>query len=113
MFIPAFTTNAMTSDFLLLIFPWLSDDIPRYHTYGVNISHVVRFAKCCTSVLNFHSKNLQITSKTYWHRVTYFTSFEKHLESSSGHALSFYLNVKYRFKNMLLKESFTRSSTVI
>ena len=32
------------------------------------------------------------------------TSFEKHLESSSDHTLSFYLNlVKYRFKNMFLK----------
>ena len=30
---------------------------------------------------------------------------QKHLESSSGHTLTFYLNlVKYRFKNMFLKE---------
>ena len=27
------------------------------------ISQLVRFARCCTSVLDFHSKNLQITSK--------------------------------------------------
>ena len=46
--------------------------------------------------------------------VTYFTSFEKHLESSSGHTLSFYPNlVKYRFKNLFLKESLTCSSTMI
>ena len=35
-------------------------------------------------------------------------------ESSSGHTLTCCLNlVKYRFKNMLRKESLTRSSTVI
>ena len=61
--IPA--TNAMTSDFLLLISPWLSGDVPRLPLYGrsIYISQLVRFARCCTSVLDFHSKNLQITSK--------------------------------------------------
>ena len=29
----------------------------------IYISQLVRFARCCTSVLDFHSKNLQITSK--------------------------------------------------
>ena len=32
-------------------------------SYGIYISQLVRFARCCTSVLDFHSKNLQITSK--------------------------------------------------
>ena len=57
-FTPAFTTNAMTLDF-----PWLSGDIPRLPSYGIYISQFVRFARCCTSVFDFHSKNLQITSK--------------------------------------------------
>ena len=43
-----------------------------------------------------HSKNLQITSKLLT-QGTDITSFENHLESSSGHTLTFYLNlVKYR-----------------
>ena len=47
----------MTSDFLLLIsHGWVP-------SYGIYISQLVRFARCCTSVLDFHSKNLQITSK--------------------------------------------------
>ena len=55
MFIPAFTTNAMTSDFLYIVnFSWLSGDVPRLPSYGVNISQLVRFARCCTSVLDFH-----------------------------------------------------------
>ena len=43
--------------------PWLSGDVPRLPSYGIYISQLVRFARCCTSVFDFHSKNLQITSK--------------------------------------------------
>ena len=49
--------------FPLVNFPWLSCDVPRLPSYGIYISHLVRFAICCTSVFDFHSKNLQITSK--------------------------------------------------
>ena len=42
---------------------WLSGDVPRLPSYGIYISQLARFARCCTSVLDFHSKNLQITSK--------------------------------------------------
>ena len=44
-------------------FPWLSGDVPRLPSYSIYISQLVRFARCCTSVLDFHSKNPQITSK--------------------------------------------------
>ena len=44
-------------------FPWLSGDVPRLPSYGIYISQLVRFARCCTSVLDFQSNNLQITSK--------------------------------------------------
>ena len=53
----------MTSDFLSSIFPWLSGDVPRLLSYGVYISQLVRFARCCTSVSDFNSKNLQLTFK--------------------------------------------------
>ena len=48
--------------FPIVNFPWLSGDVPRLQSYGVYISQLVRFARCCTSVLNFHSYNLQTTS---------------------------------------------------
>ena len=44
-------------------FPWLTGDVPRLPSYGIYISWLVTFARCCTSVLDFHSKNLQITSE--------------------------------------------------
>ena len=49
--------------FLIVNCPWMSGDVPRLPSYGVYISQLVRFARCCTSVSDFHSKNLQITSK--------------------------------------------------
>ena len=53
--------------------------------------------------------NIINSLRTYWHRVTNITSFEKYLESSSGHTLTFYPNlVKYRFNNMFLKEYLAR-----
>ena len=48
--------------FPIVYFPWLSGDVTRLPSYGIYISQLVRFARC-TSVLDFHSKNLQITSK--------------------------------------------------
>ena len=48
-------------------FPWLSGDVPRLPSYGVYISQLVKFAMCCTSILYFHSINLQITSKLLTH----------------------------------------------
>ena len=49
--------------FPIVNFLWLSGDVPRLPSYGVYISQLVSFARCCTRVSNFHSKNLQITSK--------------------------------------------------
>ena len=49
--------------FPIVNFPWLSGDVPRLPSYGIYISQLVRFARCCTSLSDFHSKNLQITSK--------------------------------------------------
>ena len=49
--------------FPIVNFPWLCGDVPGLPTYGIYILQLVRFARCCTSILDFHSKNLQITSK--------------------------------------------------
>ena len=49
--------------FPIVNFPWLSGNVPRLPSYGIYISHLVRFARCCTSVFDFHPKNLQITSQ--------------------------------------------------
>ena len=102
--VPAFTTNAITLDFLSSISPdWVVmflDSHRMVFTFfslldllGVALVFRISILKIFQLLLN------------YWHRVTYIISFEKDLQSSSCHTLSFYLNlVKYRFKNMLRKE---------
>ena len=92
--------------FPIVSFSWLSGDVPRLPSYAIYISQFVRFARRCTSVLDFHSKNLQITSKRPSHRVTDIINFEKHLESSWGHTLTFFPNLaQYGSKNMFPKEN--------
>ena len=57
--------NICENDFRFPIvnFPWLHGDVHRLPSFGVNISQLVRFARCCTSVLYFNSKHFHITSK--------------------------------------------------
>ena len=52
--------------FPFVSFPWLNGDVPRLPSYGVYISQLDRFARCCTSVLDIHSKNLKLL-QNYWH----------------------------------------------
>ena len=100
--------------FPIVNFPWLGGDVPRLPSYGIYISQLVRFARCCTSVFDFHSKNLQITSKLLTQGYRYHKlrkTFGKFLRSYSELLSKFF--VQYRSKNMYLKESPIRSSTVI
>ena len=99
--------------FPIVNFPWLSGDVPTLPSYGIHISQLVRFARCCTSVLISILKIFK-SLQNFWHRVTDITSFEKRLGSSLGHTLNFCPNlVKDRFRIMYHKESLTLSSTVI
>ena len=88
-FILAFTTNAMTSDFLSSIFPgwvaWVVISLNYHRTVFAfrswsDWAGVVRAFRI--SIVKIF-KSLQY----YLHRVTDITSFEKHLESSLGHNL--------------------------
>ena len=61
---------ALTSDFLSSISPGLSGDNHRLPWYGNCISQLVRFSRCCTSVLDFHLK------KSLNHFQTTYTGFQ-------------------------------------
>ena len=39
--------------FPIVNFPWFSGDVPRFPSYVVYISQLVRFARCCTSVYDY------------------------------------------------------------
>ena len=91
-------------------FPWLSGDVPRLPSYGIHISQLVRFARCCTSVFFISIIKIFKSLQNYWHRVTDITSFGQHLESSFVHTLNFYPNlVQYRFKNIHVSKGITHS----
>ena len=83
---------------LIVHFPWLSGNVPRLPSHGVYISHLVRFARCCTSVSDFYSKNLPITSKLLtqgyiYHKLRkrfakFFMSYSKLLSKFGGNIVS-------------------------
>ena len=100
--------------FPIVNFSCLSGDVLRLRSYGICISQLVRFARYCSSVLDFHSKNIQITSKLLTQDYIDITSFEKHLESSLDHTPNFCRNlVIFCSKNVCQKEYLTRSALVI
>ena len=106
-FIPAFTTNAMTSDFLSLISHcWVVTFQDSHRTVFTfrNWLDLLGF------VLAFWISILKISKllQNCWHRVINSKSFEKHLESSLDHTLNFCRNlVIFRSKNICQKESLT------
>ena len=50
-------------NFGIVNYPHLDGDVPRATSYGVYISQLIRFARACTSVEDFHIRNLTITEK--------------------------------------------------
>ena len=44
-------------------FPFLDGDVPKRTSYGIYISQLVRFARACTRVEDFNSRNLSLTTK--------------------------------------------------
>ena len=50
-------------DFATVDYPHLDGDVPRATSYGVYISQLIRFARACSSVEDFHIRNRTITEK--------------------------------------------------
>ena len=87
MFIPAFTTNVLTVDFLSSISPGLLLmflDSHRIVFAFLNWLDLLGFAQAFSiSILKIFK-----LLPNYWHRVTAITSCENYLESSAGHTLT-------------------------
>ena len=52
-------------NFEIVNFPFLDGDVPRSPSYGVYISQLIRFAKVCSNVDDFNSRNLFLTAKLF------------------------------------------------
>ena len=50
-------------DFDILNFTFLDDDVPRSTSYGVYISHLIRFAQVSSHVDDFNTRNKVLTTK--------------------------------------------------
>ena len=51
------------SDFDIVNFPFLDGDVPRRPSYGVYISQRIRFARLCSHVYDFNTRNKCLTAK--------------------------------------------------
>ena len=50
-------------DFDIVYFPFLDGDVPRRPSYGVYISQLIRFARVCSHVDDFNTRNNCLTAK--------------------------------------------------
>ena len=51
------------SDFDIVNFPFLDGDVPRRSSNGVYISQIIRFARVCSHVDDFNTRNKCVTAK--------------------------------------------------
>ena len=56
-FLPSYMTNVMTLIFTLSVFPFLSNNIPSGSSYGVYISQLIRYARCCSCYDDFRHRH--------------------------------------------------------
>ena len=58
------------SDFEVVNFPFLDGDVPGSTSYGVDISHLIGFARASSNVADFNTRNKMLTQKLlkqgYW-----------------------------------------------
>ena len=50
-------------DFDIVNFPFATADVPRRPSYGVYISHLIRFARVCSHVDDFNARTKCLTAK--------------------------------------------------
>ena len=105
-------------DFDIVNFPFLEGDVPRRPSYGVYISQLIRFARVCSHVDDFNTRNKCLTakllkqgyryhklrkafSKFYRRRYGLISKFNVGLKSLLHQGLSepeFYGDLVYKFK---------------
>ena len=56
-------------DFKIVNLPFLDGDVPRSKSYGVYISHLIRFARSSSNVSDFNTRNTLFTQKGYQYHI--------------------------------------------
>ena len=120
-----FTTNGTILTSLqctcIVNYPYLDGDVPRATSYGVYISQLIRFARACSSVEDFHIRNRAITetllkqgyrfnklrktfSKFYYRNLPLISKYKSNLKSFLRQGIShpeFCGDVIYKLRKML------------
>ena len=52
-------------NFEIVNYAFLNDDVPRSSSYCVYISQLIRFARVCSNVDDFNSRNIYLTAKLF------------------------------------------------
>ena len=63
LFLPKCMINVIDFDFDIVSFPFLDGDVPRFTSYGVYISQLIRFARASSYVTDFNTCNKYLTHK--------------------------------------------------
>ena len=50
-------------DFEIVNFPFLDGDVPRFSSYGVYVSQLIRFARASSYVADFNTRNRLLTQR--------------------------------------------------
>ena len=69
-------------NFEIVNFSFLDGDVPRFPSYGVYISQLIRFARVCSNVDDFINRNLFLTAKLL-KQVIDIIKFEEHFLNST------------------------------
>ena len=69
-------------DFDIVNFPFLDGDVPHSTSYGVYISHLIRFARVSSHVADFNARNKSLTAKLLqqgyrYHKLRLFLTLNK------------------------------------
>ena len=82
--------NRHEFDFDIVNFPFLYGDVPRFTSYGIYISHLIRFARVSSHVADFNARNKSLTAKLLQQgyryqklRMTFSKFYRRHYELDS------------------------------
>ena len=114
-------------NFEIVNFPFLDGDVPRFPSYGVYISKLIRFARGCSNVDDFNYRNIYLNAKLlkqgyryhkiqkafskFYHRhseliVKYNIGLKTLLQQDTSEPI-FYGDLVYTFKRVVGKPNFS------
>ena len=98
-------------DFDIVNFLFLDGDVPRHPSYGVYISQLIRFARVCSHVDDFNTRNRYLTAKLLkqgyrYHKLrkAFSMFYRRHykLISKFNVGLNHFYNKAYRNQNFMV-----------